>query len=308
MPLPTFIILGAGKSGTTSLRSYLKQHPDIFMAPRGEPSFFAHEGQQPAFAGPGDDRWRFVTDIRAYTALFAGAESYRAAGEVSPRYLFYEQACERIKYYVPEARLVAILRHPVDRAYSHFLMNRNRDCEPEPDFRTAIAREDDRMRRGWSWDWSYVGAGRYYEQLLRYYQRFPEEQIKIFLYEDLKYYPEDFFRELFAFLGVDPSFRPETARKHRSSASPRIDSVHALLHEPSLLKAITKRLLPPAIRQKIKWTVSSWNAVRPDPVSPSLKQELFMQYFADDCLRLERLIDKDLSHWTGAVRHASSIS
>lgn len=306
MPLPSFIVLGAGKSGTTSLRNYLKQHPDIFMAPRGEPSFFAHEGQTLDFKGPGDDEWNFVTDIETYTALFAGAEAYRAAGEVSPRYLYYERASERIKHYVPEARLVAVLRHPVDRAYSHFLMNRDRHCEPESDFRAALSKEQERTQLGWSWDWSYVGAGLYYKQLQRYYRLFPREQIKVFLYEDYKSRPEPFFRGLFRFLGVDPSFFPNTDVKHRSAASPRSGSVHTLLHASYPLKTITKRLLSDAARQKIKTTVASWNAVRPDPVAPALKQELFVQHFADDCRRLASLIDRDLSHWTGATRHAGS--
>ena len=304
MPLPTFLVLGAGKAGTTSLRSYLQQHPEIFMCARGEPSFFAHEGQVLDFKGPGDDQWRFVTDLDSYTRLFDGAAGYRAVGEVSPRYLFYERAGERIEHHVPTARLIAILRHPVDRAYSHFLMNRERGCEPEADLQGAISREAERMRMGWSWDWSYVEAGRYGKLLERYYRRFPGEQIKVFLYEELQDQPGAFFQSLFEFLGVNPSFRPNTDVKHRLASSPRSASVETLLRTPNPLKVFTKQVLPHELRGRLKAQISAWNTLRPEPLSPSLRQALFEQHFADDCLRLEALIDRDLSAWMGAARHA----
>lgn len=306
MTLPTFIVLGAGKSGTTSLRSYLKQHPEVFMAPRGEPSFFAHEGQTTPFTGPGDDAWSFVTDFNAYARLFEGAEGYRAVGEVSPRYLYYAQAAARMRHYVPEARLVAVLRHPVDRAYSHFLMNRSRQCEPVADFQLALAKEAERLRAGWSWDWSYVGAGLYYEQLRRYYDLFPREQIKVMPYDLLRGDPPAFFRTLFAFLGVDPNFEPDTSTQHRSAATPRSRLVHTMLRGPTSLKRVAKRVLPGDVRQRVKTTIRTWNAVRPDPVPPPLRQALFDRYFADDCRRLAALIDHDLTHWATTERHAAS--
>ena len=136
------------------------------------------------FKGPGDDDWVFVTQIDDYEALFSDARPQQLLGDISPRYLFFEQAARRIHDYVPNARLIAILRQPVERAYSHYLMNRSRGCEPERDFPAAIALENERWARGWGWDWCYAGAGRYHQQLQRYYELFKPEQILVFLYEE----------------------------------------------------------------------------------------------------------------------------
>lgn len=304
--LPTFVVIGAAKSGTTSLHRYLKQHPEVFVARRREPSFFAHEGERLDFRGPGDDEWNFVTDLLTYQDLFTEAEGYRAVGEISPRYLFFERAPARIKHHIPEAHLVAILRHPVDRAYSHFLMNRDRRCEPEADFSRAIERGPERAALGWGWDWQYAGAGRYYEQLRRYYDLFPSEQIQVFLYDDFRHEPDAFYRDLFTFLGVDPSFRPDMSVQDRTAAITRSPALKSFLRRPSGVKALMKRVLPPSLAEGLKARVASWNAARPDPLPPIVRQDLFDRHFADDCARLEGLIGRDLSLWTSAASHAST--
>lgn len=305
MPLPNFLIIGAAKSGTTSLHSYLRDHPQIFVPARGEPSFFAHEGEQPNFCGPGDQDWTFITERSRYEALFCGSDRYPAIGEVSPRYLYFEFAPRRIARYVPGARLVAILRHPVERAYSHFLMNRNRRCEPVADFVRALVLEGERARLGWGWDWQYVQLGRYHEQLSRYYQLFGRDQIRIFLYSDLVEDPDTFFQELFEFIGVDPAFRPDTSVRHREAAIPRIGALRTLLDRPHPAKALVLRSLPFAgIKNVVKIAkthVNSWNSTQPRPLSDSLKQRLFRAYFEDDVVRLETLIDRDLSIWRHPV-------
>ena len=308
MPLPNFIVIGAAKSGTTSLHRYLGEHPEIFAPARGEPSFFAHEGQQLNYKGPGDDDWSFVTDIAKYRSLFDGAEGYAAVGEVSPRYLYFERSCERIKHHVPDARLVAILRHPVGRAYSHFLMNRDRRCEPEPDFRKAIEKEEERASLGWGWDWRYVRAGLYYEQLQRYYRLFDGGKIKVFLYDDFINEPDKFFGDLFDFLGVDPSFRPDTTVRHRKASLPRIPMLRTFLGRPNAVKSLAARVIPRAVFKGVKARVTSWNRVRPDPLSQVIRQEVFERYFEDDCNRLEGLIGRDLSQWSRAVAHGNHIT
>ena len=301
MTLPNFIVIGAAKAGTTSLHRYLGEHPEIFVPSRGEPSFFAHEGQALNFIGPGDDDWSFVTDVREYRRLFVGAEGHAAVGEVSPRYLYFEQSCEKIKHYVPDARLIVILRHPVDRAYSHFLMNRDRQCEPEPDFRKAIEKEDERERLGWGWDWRYVGAGLYYEQLQRYYRLFNRDRIKVFLYDDFKNEPDKFFGDLFDFLGTDPSFRPDTTVRHREASLPRIPLLRNFLGRPNAVKSLAARVIPRPLFKGIKAEVASWNRIQPDPLFHGTRQEVFEHHFEDDCNKLEGLIGRDLSLWNLAV-------
>lgn len=298
MTLPNFLVIGAAKAGTTSLRTYLDQHPEIFVAARGEPSFFAHEGETPAFSGPGDAEWAnaFVTDLEAYRGLFAGAADHRAVGEISPRYLYFEKAPERIASHVPETRLIAILRHPVDRAYSHFLMNRGRDCEPATTLAEAIDREAEREAQGWGWDWRYVGAGLYHGQMERYYARFPKERIKVFLYEDLRD-QDAFFSEMFRFLGVNPDFRPDTSARSRKASLPKSYALQRLVKESGGAREVLKQLMPAGVRSRAKQWATSWNAKTPERLAPEIRRDLFERCFAEDCRRLEPLIGRSLAEW-----------
>jgi hypothetical protein len=124
MTMPNFLIIGAAKSGTTSLHHYLKQHPQVYMSQIKEPSFFAFEGTKPAIPGPWK-RWaahNFITDIQAYRSLFQGVSDEVAIGEASTIYLVHPTAPQRIRHYVPDAKLIAILRDPAERAYSNYRM------------------------------------------------------------------------------------------------------------------------------------------------------------------------------------------
>src|SRR5947209_2632070 len=122
--LPTFLIIGAMKSGTTALYHALRQHPDIWMSPEKEPHFFAFEDQEIPYAGP-RDRYILesmtVRDIAAYRRLFEPGAAKAAAGEASVMYLYLPHVPPRVKERVPTARLIALLRNPVDRAYSSYM-------------------------------------------------------------------------------------------------------------------------------------------------------------------------------------------
>jgi len=150
--LPNFLVIGTAKAGTTSLNQYLRQHPQIYMSPHKAPRFFALEGQPLAFDGPGDrTRFTFVTERAQYEALFDGVSTERAVGEASPWYLYVEQAPERIKHHVAHARLIGVLRDPVQRAYSNFLHARSEGLEPLDDFAAAMDAESERIDRNWSY-------------------------------------------------------------------------------------------------------------------------------------------------------------
>lgn len=133
MTLPNFLIIGAAKAGTTSLYHYLAQHPQIYMSPIKEPNFFALEERCVDFRGPGDHLYikQFsVTELERYRSLFQGVTHEQAVGEASPLYLYSPVAPARSHRYVPEMKLIAILRHPVDRAYSAFLHLLRDEREP----------------------------------------------------------------------------------------------------------------------------------------------------------------------------------
>lgn len=290
MTMPTFLVIGAAKAGTTSLRHYLTQHPEIYMAARGEPSFFAHADNSQKFYGPGDNEWTFVTAREDYERLFTPGAAYRARGEISPRYLYFEKAAARIRAHVPDVRLIAILRHPVDRAYSHFLMNRGRDCEPITDFALALEQEAHRLNRGWGWDWCYVGAGLYHQQLSRYIERFPRQHIKVFFYEEYRNDECRFFADLFSFIGVDNSFRPDTRARARKANLPRNYQLYRALERRGGLKSLLASLLPGDLKHAAKRGLHRLNATRPPPLDLELRQTLFDKHFRADAERLAVLI------------------
>src|ERR671929_75877 len=133
MTMPNFFIIGAMKSGTTALYYYLEQHPEVYMSPVKEPNFFCSQEQK-----NGADA---VTDIRAYERLFRGVLGETAVGEASHCYLYEPRAAAAIRRCVPEAKLLAILRNPIDRAFSHFLHMVRTGSEPLSDFAQALREE-----------------------------------------------------------------------------------------------------------------------------------------------------------------------
>ncbi len=184
MTLPNFLIIGAAKSGTTSLYRYLEQHPQIYVNGK-EPGFFAYEGQTVQLGGP-EDQERFnrrvVTDLNAYEALFDGISTELAYGESSVAYLYIENTAHRIKQHVPDMRLIAILRDPVDRAFSSYLHLRRDGREPIANFTLALQEENKRIQANWDYLWRYVQMGFYHKQLKPYFDLFGSSQIIIFTF------------------------------------------------------------------------------------------------------------------------------
>jgi hypothetical protein len=149
--MPNFLVIGAGRSGSTSLYHYLAQHPQIFMSPVKEPKFFALEGHALDFRGPGDERIRVdtTTTLTAYRSLFDGVRGELAVGEASTLYLSHEAAADAIARHVPEMKLIAILRDPAERAHSAFQHLTRDGYEPLANFEDALCDEPRRMAEGW---------------------------------------------------------------------------------------------------------------------------------------------------------------
>lgn len=307
--LPTFLLIGAAKSGTTSLYQYLGQHPEIFVSPLKEPNFFAFKGQDVCFQGPGDERCNqlSITSLPEYKNLFQNTDA-PIRGEASPSSLVYPNAPHRIAEHVPDAKLLAVLRNPVDRAYSNFLMMIKQGREPHRDFATALAKEESRLEAGWSYFWGYKNFGFYHNQLSRYYDVFPKDQIHVCLFRDLVQTPSALLSDLFSFLGAAPSFQPDTLKRHNPSGIPQFESLHWLLYHAGLRPTL-KSLLPSSVTRffsshfsDIAQTLHRWkkhlvhhNLRRPS-MAPEVRRHL-QSLYRDDILRLQDLIDRDLSHW-----------
>lgn len=291
MTLPTFIIIGAAKAGTTALYWYCAEHPGVFMSPVKETFYFAYGRDASGNLLYGDpDVHRFpVTTQAEYEALFSDASGAVAIGEASPIYLECPQSADRIRSLIPDVRLVCTLRHPVDRAFSDYLMyirRRNRPFDPARDLsRTADwARPDSR----------WMQLGRYHPQLLRYYERFPRPQLHVMLTGDLKRNAVGAVQELYRFIGVDPSFSPDFDTPHNVGGDPA---------SPVLEKVFTSSAVRSALEPWMPKRVINWvrrlrtRTMRPLPSLPKdLRAELTAQ-FRDDILRTSDLIGRSLDDW-----------
>jgi hypothetical protein len=296
--MPNFLVIGAGKAGTTSLYHYLKQHPQIYISPVKEPNFFAFEGKKLNFRGPDakNEIKRIITNIEDYRALFRGVSNEKAIGEISPRYLSHPEAPERIRRYVPDAKLIAVLRDPVERAYSSYLMWVRDGFEPCSSFSEAIQDEKRRIENNWAGG-AYIYPGFYHEQLKRYFSIFNRNQIKIYLYEDFKTDPLYVLRDISRFLDVDDAFVPDISIKHNVSGIAKSKAWDLLLR-PNRLKNSLKAALPHSLHERIVirvMSIKNRKLVKP-PLSSEIRRELISVY-RDDILNLQDLIQRDLSKW-----------
>lgn len=297
--MPNFILFGAAKAGTTSVYKYLEQHPDIFMSSFKEPGFFAFEGEKPILNGPGAQKWVdrwVVTDLKSYQQLFSEYNGQKAIGEASPYYIYYYQKTpQRIYHHVPNIKLIAMLRNPVERAFSNYVWAVRDRAESLTNFEDALGTEAARIADNWGPKWRYKDQGFYYQQLKAYYEIFNPEQIKICLYEDFVTNPIAIMQEIFAFLDIDSDFIPDMSERHNSSKIPRNKAWHQFLDKPNVIKSTVKHLLPLNFRQNLKQNAKEKNLFKPT-LDSKIREHLRSEY-REDILQLQDLIDRDLSLW-----------
>jgi hypothetical protein len=207
MGWPDFIIIGAPKAGSTALHAALLAHPQLYLCTPKEPKFFLTDGMRPPRSqqrGPGDahSAQEWIWRPRDYQALFDAAPPGTLKGESTPFYLWDRSAHARIRAQLPEVKLIAIIRDPVDRAYSNWTHLRSDGLEPEADFARACALEDERAAAGFAPFWRYLGLGRYGEQLASLYEHFPREQVHVLRYRQLIDEPTQTLDGVADFLGV----------------------------------------------------------------------------------------------------------
>jgi hypothetical protein len=299
--LPDFLVLGAAKSGTTSLYKYLGSHPEIYMSPIKEPRYFAFPNTRPVLIGPKGvhpkDDPVIIWKTEDYRRLFAGRTTEAVAGEISPPYLYCDCSPVAIKKMIPHARLIAILREPSARAFSQYCNNRRNGREPLRNFAAAIAAEDKRIAAGWMYIYHYRARGFYVRQLKRYLELFPREQMLVLLYDDMVADCNGLLAKICSFLGVDANYRFDTTTRHNvNDGMPRSLFLNRFLHSVGPVKQLIRALMPADVRLTMFRKMSDLN-LGPTPVfDPNLRWELAAA-FEQDVLELEKLIDRDLSAW-----------
>uniref|UniRef100_B8HLJ3 Sulfotransferase n=1 Tax=Cyanothece sp. (strain PCC 7425 / ATCC 29141) TaxID=395961 RepID=B8HLJ3_CYAP4 len=296
--LPNFLLIGAPKAGSTALYYYLEQHPDIFLSAEKEAHFFGDEGVQ----------WpRAVRDLDAYCALFEGVTTERIWGECTPNYLRWPSAALQIKALVPQVKLLAILRNPVDRAYSqHVFLNRGSrhaavdkgNLPPLEDYNTLAQQLPPSFGRPQTDVEDVLGlrASFYAEDLQRYFDLFGRDQLKVLLYQDLKRDPVATLQSVFEFLGIDPTFVPNMARKHNVTSVARLNWLDNFLVGANPLKVLGKALLPPGLRKNLVQSIYQANLKAYEPLQPETRAWL-IEIFRSDILKTQDLLNRDLSGW-----------
>jgi hypothetical protein len=232
----------------------------------------------------------------AYKKLFDGANDELIRGEASTLYLYGKYAPRRIAQRSPDARLIALLRHPVERAYSQFLHHVRDTHETTEDFVEAFENESERLDRGPFWH--YRRMGHYYGQLKRYYEHFSKSQIKVYLMRDLTNDTRRVWKDVLNFLNVEPSFElPEAENKKNSTGLPKNRLMHTILSLPwrfPILREIVQRI-PQSVRNVLS-SLRKRNINKPK-MNPDLRIKLTSRYFEEDIRLLQVLIDRDLTHW-----------
>lgn len=296
MSLPEFLVIGAAKSGTTSLYEYLRQHPQVFMSPIKETNFFALNGKKPAFAGPDRDFFNHESIYRLedYERLFDGRTEEIVAGEASPRYLFTSGTARRIRNFIPEAKLVAILRNPIDRAFSAFSMRKRDGWETCKTFEDAILQEEKRLKEGWA-SGIYLQRGYYGRQLNEYYRVFPREQICVLLYDRMRDDLEGLLTRLFRFIAVDEKFQPDTRQHYNPSGIIKNPVLRLVWTRTHSVQNVLRPLMPKPVRQAVS---RYFIGLEKEKLSlfPETRRML-IDVYRDDILKLEDLIEEDLSQW-----------
>ncbi|MCF8232541.1 MAG: sulfotransferase [Bacteroidales bacterium] len=306
---PNFFIIGAAKAGTTSLYEYLKQHPDIYFSPVKEPNYFSTDIQVEHFSNTYKKntfldteeyfskksleplQLTFVRKAEHYRRLFEDVRHEKAIGEASTSYLYSAVAAQNIKAYYPRARIVAILRNPIQRAISHYQMAL-RYGHTHLGFRQAIEADMDKSSKGWGISELFIELGMYYHQLKRYFDLFPHDNIKVFLLDDFKEDPQKTVKNCQRFLGVK-EISPKGYEIYNQARIPRFKLFNKLITE-SGVKNLLKKQLPGKVREKLKERFFSedeeFNVTRKD-------EEFLKSIYREDIEKTSSLINRDLSMW-----------
>jgi hypothetical protein len=299
-PTPNLFIVGAPKSGTTALASYLGSHPDVFVAGK-ELSYF---GTDVEFLTTKGGRWRIGYD--AYLEWFARAGDARFRTDRSVFYLYSSRAAAEIHTYDPGSRIIALLRNPVDQMHSQHSEMLFQGEEDIASFGPAIAAEAQRKRgdlvpRGCQkvFGLFYRDLAHYSDQVERYLARFGRDQVCVLLYDDLVADPALTYRQVLEFLDVDPGHRPEfgVVNANKVVRSPRVRDL--LRQAPPGLRRLGRMVVPHerarATLRRRAHVLNTRGRVRP-PMDPELRLRL-TEEFAPEVHRLEGLLDRDLRAW-----------
>lgn len=310
--MPNFFVVGAVKAGTTALHLFLDQHPEIFMSPVKETNYFSQPDMRADhfnrdyrhdvnvnlegfLNGPMTRKIHIanVTRWEDYRRLFRDAVGFKAIGEASNSYLLCPSAASGIAKQCPQARIFMMLRNPVERAWSQYLMNLRLGKILSDDFIAEFEADSVKDQQGWGVSHNYRELGMYSGQLQRFYDHFDRDRVRVLLYDDYRINPEQTVRDIFRFLGVNPDVKLDLDQRPNEAAVPRFKQLNYILFQSGLVNRI-KQMVPESWKGAAKQAMFSNKDM---PAIAVREREYLCGVYRDDVGSLGKLLDRDLSHW-----------
>lgn len=311
--LPNFFIVGAPKAGTTSLYSYLRQHPQVCMSPVKEPCYFASEVRPEGFStefrpaalkrseqlreylnrpGPGPHPEGIVANWEDYLRLFRNAKDEPAIGEASVCYLWSATAAANIRSRIPGAKIIMVLRDPAERAFSQYLHNAA-DGVVRGSFREQIELGARGGRQEFRPLYPFLENGLYHQQVKRFLDAFPRANVRIYLYEDAWRDPLALLTSMFDFLGIDSDFKADLSRRELERRGPRSLTANYVLR-----KSHARERLQAAIPDGLKSRLRSLLYKPPGSLAMEARDREFLRdFYREDVTKLASLLNRDLESW-----------
>ena len=282
-----FFIAGAPKSGTTSLYHYLSHHNEVEMSSIKEPDFFSSSSLKEKGTYYGK---RAIENLEQYHKLFTNQQNL-IKGEASVSYLYYKDVASKIKKYNANAKVIIILRNPVERAFSHYLMDYRLGLVSEK-FEDIIHKKT-KHKNALLYFQQYLSVGEYYQQIERYVKVFSSDKLLIINYDDFKNNLLNTFKHICLFLKISDTFKSDFKTSHNTYIRPRnkiIRWIYSSIRLRKILSIIIPRLIVKNII-KILFTSSK---------KPKLTKEertFLTSYYKEDIKKLSKLLKQDFSSW-----------
>ena len=304
-----FFLIGAPKAGTTLLHKRLSQHPQVYLSPLKEPNYYATDIDPSRFSSAfrantkldtaeylarkplASRQVGFVRDAAQYRTLFEGVQpEHRTVGECSTSYLWSREAALRVADAHPEARILVVLRNPVDRLYSHWMMARMYGFT-DLDLMTAVSRDQNHPDPGWGRSELYVEAGRYADALKRWLKAFPPSQVKVLFSDQLS--DAETWHQLQEWLDLDGPIPEVEGNRANSAGRARMEALNHWLTRTGLKGELGGWLPAPWKR----WLKRVWYTSDGLPALSKADREQLFSLFESDVKALEKLLNVDLPHW-----------
>ena len=281
-----FFCIGTQKAGTTTLHEILNQHPNLCLPEKKETHFFSNEDL-------------FAQGKSFYLDFFNNIDNFDFFGEIDPEYSYFTESAERIYDMFGGVKIIFILRNPVERAFSHYLMTKRRGLE-ELSFERAMDIEETRLlNKADKMHYSYQSRGLYLNQLLTFEKIFGKKNIKVILFEDFIKHTDDYISEISNFIGL-PAFNFDANKKSNPASSPRFKIIQKLIYKDNKTKKLIGKLFGSKDRKrKIAQYLEGINLKKSkkEKLSHELRTKIYKKYYEKEISQLELKLDLNLDIW-----------